>query len=274
MPSKPIRSIRRLAGGLLMPMALIAGSLPAAETEDARTSVSALQSVELETLNEEIASQQTINRLDAETRRMTDEYWTLLARKERLVRRKVALQADLEHLAETLETLQRQLRRAPPDKDLDAFLQHLVEALDGFVRADLPFQREERLKRVEQLTMMLERPEVSPAERLRQILLAYQHELEYGRSIEAYDGELIDDADRTASHAASDGDAKPWVTYLRYGRVALVYQHLDGKRGAWWDRETGRWQSLDPALNREIRRGIRIARKQMPPDLVLLPLRK
>jgi hypothetical protein len=31
---------------------------------------------------------------------------------------------------------------------------------------------------------------------------------------------------------------------------------------------------LEPALNREVRRAIRIARKQLPPDFVLAPLRK
>ncbi|WPL17097.1 hypothetical protein Thiowin_02085 [Thiorhodovibrio winogradskyi] len=192
--------------------------------------------------------------------------------------------ADLERQAETLERLERQLRRVPPDADLDAFLRQLVEALEAFVRADLPFRRAARLKRVEQLGRLLERPDATPAERLRQILLAYQHELNDGRNIEAYDGELIGTvaADGNADHADAaeekdnqeQADERPWVTYLRYGRVALVYQHLDGARGGWWNREAGGWRPLQPALNREVRRAIRIARKQMPPDLVLAPLRK
>ncbi|WP_200283963.1 DUF3450 domain-containing protein [Rhabdochromatium marinum] len=259
-------SIRHFFYVLVVWLSLVAGPLVAAETGTAET----LQTVELEALNEEIASQQTINQLDAETRRMTDEYWTLLARQQRLARQEIALETDLQQLTETLETLHQQLRRVPPDADLDAFLQQLVDALDQFIRADLPFQREARLKQVEQLALRLQRPDASPAERLRQILLAYQRELEYGRDIETYDGELIEDPERTAG----DEHEQPWVTYLRYGRVALVYQHLDGEHGAWWDRKTGEWQPLDPALNREVRRAIRMARKQMPPDLVLVPLRK
>lgn len=264
------QSIHRLSGRLLLFLLPMTGPLAAAESGAVET----LQAVELDTLTEEIASQQTINRLDAETRRMTDEYWTLLARQQRLARRETTLEADIQRQVEMLETLQRQLRRVPPDADLDAFLLQLVEALDAFVRADLPFQREARLKRVEQLARRLEQPEASPAERLRHILLAYQQELEYGRSLEAYDGELIPDETPDRAGTADDEGERPWVTYLRYGRVALVYQHLDGEHGAWWDRSSGRWQPLDPALNRQVRRAIRIARKQIPPDLVLVPLRK
>lgn len=277
----PQASIHRLAAALVLFLSPIAGSLAVAEPE---ASAETLQAVELETLNEEIASQQTINRLDAETRQMRDEYWTLLARQQQLARREQALTADLKRQAETLKTLRRQLRRVPPDADLDAFLRQLLEALEAFVRADLPFQRAARLKRVEQLGLLLERPDATPAERLRQILLAYQQELDYGRDIEAYDGELIGDLAATAADGTPESEVageqdrqageRPWVTYLRYGRVALVYQHLDGERGGWWDREAGGWRPLQPALNREVRRAIRIARKQMPPDLVLAPLRK
>ncbi|WPL17109.1 hypothetical protein Thiowin_02097 [Thiorhodovibrio winogradskyi] len=264
-PSK--LSIHHLAGGLPLLLWLLTGPSVSAETGAAER----LQTVELDALNEEIASQQTINRLDNETRRMTDEYWALLARQAQLTRREAALEAELRGQVETLQTLRQQLPRVPPDADLDAFLQQLVEALDAFIRADLPFQREDRLKRVARLARLLEQPETSPAERLRQILFAYQQELEYGRTIESYDGQLTDQSDQ--SDQSDDGE-QPWVSYLRYGRVALVYQHLDGQRGAWWDRESGRWQPLEPALNREVRRAIRIARKQLPPDLVLAPLRK
>jgi hypothetical protein len=229
-PLKPL--IQNLAGGLPLLLWLLSGPPASAETGSAER----LQAIELEALDEEIAAQQTINRLDSETRRMTDEYWALLARQAQLTRREAALEADISSQVAMLETLQQQLRRVPPDADLDAFLKQLVEALDAFIRADLPFQRDERLARVERLARLLEQPEASPAERLRQILLAYQQELEYGRAIAAYDGQLTDQPDQSDQPdlpEQTDNGERPWVTYLRYGRVALVYQHLDGERGAW-----------------------------------------
>ncbi|WPL17096.1 hypothetical protein Thiowin_02084 [Thiorhodovibrio winogradskyi] len=69
----------RFALALFVCSLVIAGSQASAETP-ARAET--LQAVELETLNEEIASQQTIKQLDAETRQMRDEYWTLLARQQ------------------------------------------------------------------------------------------------------------------------------------------------------------------------------------------------
>jgi hypothetical protein len=249
------RLIHQLAGALLLLLWLLSAPPVSAESGAAETP----QAIEREALDEDMTAPQTT------------ESWALLARQAQLTRRQVELEADLRRQVETLETLRQQLGRVPPDADLDAFLQQLVEALDAFVRADLPFQRDARLQRITQLARLLEQPEARPAEQLRQILHAYQQELDYGRTIEAYEGQLIDQPDQPEP---SDAGERPWVTYLRYGRVALVYQYLDGARGAWWDRAAGRWQPLAPAQNREVRRAIRIARQQLPPDWVLAPLRK
>jgi hypothetical protein len=250
---------------LSIPAILLA--LPTATlSDDAGSAAARLQSVELETIEQAAASQEKIKRLDAETRRMATDYRNLQLQSERLTRRKLELEEELKRQAEELVFLQQQAEWAPQDKEIDGYLRRLVTSLEQFIRADLPFQQEKRLERVEALSLLLEQPEVSPAERLRGILQAYQRELEYGRTIEAYDGELAKEGPA--------GDKGRWVTFLRYGRLALVYQTSDGAESGWWDPASGGWQPLDPRLGREVRRGIRIARKQMPPDLLLLPLRK
>ena len=104
------------------------------------------------------------------------------------------------------------------------------------------------------------RADVSKSEQFRQILEAYQIETEYGRTIEAYRSNL------------KRGDREIKVDILRFGRIALVYQTLDGAEAGVWDQEAHAWSPLDPSYRTAIRQGLRIARKQAAPDLIRLPL--
>jgi len=66
---------------------------------------------------------------------------------------------------------------------------------------------------------MMPRADVTVSEKYRRIVEAYQLEMEYGRTIEAYRGER-------------DGKT---VDFLRVGRVGLMYQSPDGKETGYWD---------------------------------------
>ena len=106
----------------------------------------------------------------------------------------------------------------------------------------------------------MSRADVSNAEKYRAIMEAYQIENEYGRSIEAY-----------RSTIESDGETKT-VDFLRFGRIALVYQTLDGSESRVWDQQQRAWVPLDDSYRTSIRDGLRIARRQSAPDLIRLPL--
>ena len=71
----------------------------------------------------------------------------------------------------------------------------------------------------------MDRADVTISEKYRRIVEAYQVEMDYGRTIEAYEGKLGDGADART------------VQFLRVGRVALLYQTLDGKETGYWDAE-------------------------------------
>jgi hypothetical protein len=84
--------------------------------------------------------------------------------------------------------------------------------------------------------------------------------VEYGRTIEAYRGELVvSDEART-------------VDFLRIGRVGLYYQTLDGNESGRWNNSRGAWELLDSGYRTSVRDGLRIARKQTPPELLTLPV--
>jgi hypothetical protein len=107
---------------------------------------------------------------------------------------------------------------------------------------------------------MMPRSDVTNSEKFRQIMEAYQIENEYGRTIEAYRGVL------------PRGDGEVTVDFLRVGRVALVYQTLDESEAGVWRQDARDWELLDSSHRTAIREGLRIARKQIPPDLIRLPV--
>jgi hypothetical protein len=136
----------------------------------------------------------------------------------------------------------------------------MIDAYEQLVELDLPFLLDERKERVADLRTLMKRADVTSAEKYRRIMEAYQIENEYGRTIEAYRSTL-DLAGREAT-----------VDFLRFGRIALVYQTPDGTEAGVWNQETKSWEKLDPRYRGAIRDGLRIARKQAAPDLIRLPL--
>jgi len=136
----------------------------------------------------------------------------------------------------------------------------MVEALGQFVSLDMPFLLDERTKRVEDLEKAMAKADVSNAEKFRQIMEAYQIENEYGRTIDAYRSSL------------TVGGKEITVDFLRFGRIALVYQSLDESERGVWNKQTKSWEPLGTEYRSPIRTALRIARKQAAPDLVRLPL--
>lgn len=137
----------------------------------------------------------------------------------------------------------------------------MVNALDNFIKLDVPFLAEERAERVARLHGLLERSDVTVAEKFRSVMEAYQIENDYGRTIEGYH-EMLD-----------VGGAEREVNVLRVGRIGLYYQSVDGQFTGVWDQDAGGWVELtDGSSRNQIRQGLRIANKQVAPELMVLPV--
>ncbi len=93
------------------------------------------------------------------------------------------------------------------------------------------------------------------SEKYRRIVEAYQIEIEYGRTIEAYQGKVDDKT----------------VDFLRAGRVALLYQTLDGKQTGYWDADAKKW-AQDDGYEDAIKAGLKVAKKQAAPDFIVVPV--
>ena len=63
------------------------------------------------------------------------------------------------------------------------------------------------------------------------------------------------------------------VDFLRVGRVALLYQTVGGEQTGAWNQAQGTWETLAPEqYKQDVAKGLRVARKQLAPDLLVLPI--
>jgi len=136
----------------------------------------------------------------------------------------------------------------------------MIKALEQFVKLDIPFHMEERTQRVASLREMMDRADVSMADKYRRVLEAYQIENEFGRTIDSYRGKVQAGGNELA------------VEFLRVGRVSLVYRTLNGSEYGVWDVNSGSWQTLDKRYEREIVAALRIAKEQAAPNLIRVPV--
>ena len=136
----------------------------------------------------------------------------------------------------------------------------MIDGLEQFVDLDLPFLLNERLERISRLRDIMDRADVAVSEKFSQVLQAYQIENEYGRTMEAY-GDTIN----------VEG-TNYIVDVLKMGRVSLVYQTSDGELTGMWNASTNRWEALGDEYTTPVRSGIRMARQQLAPGLLVLPI--
>ena len=146
------------------------------------------------------------------------------------------------------------------ERQISPLMSRMIDTLEAFVALDVPFLSEERSQRIAGLKNMLTRADIAVSEKFRRVLEAYQIEVDYGRTIEAYTGLL--DVEGTEQN----------VDFLRVGRVSFIYQSRDGSKMGLWDTQTKTWSALDASYRSDINKGLRIARKQLAPDLVVVPL--
>ncbi len=208
-----------------------------------------------------VRSQNKIDQLSDETHNMLAEY------RQNLRETKVLGEYN-DHLAKLVESqvsektlLQEQLQEIEVTKrEIVPLMLKMLETLEAFVGFDLPFLPQERQNRLANLQELMVRADVSTAEKFRRVLEAYQVESDYGQTIEAYRANL------------KSGDSERPVDFLRLGRVALFYQSLDGSESGLWNQANKSWDVLPGKYTKAVRDGLRIARKEAAPDLLMLPV--
>ena len=183
----------------------------------------------------------------AETLADAERYGQYNAQLERLIQ---SQQANIASLTAEIAGLDATAATMKP------LLDKMYKSLEQFVAGDLPFLVEERTARMETLRLLMADEEGSLSEKFRRLLEAYQIELEYGRTMNAYEGKLDDGRD---------------VQFVHLGRVSLMYRTTDGSEVAYWDADKGEWV-LDRDYARAVEEALEMAEEAIAPDLVTLPV--
>ena len=208
-------------------------------------------------------AQASINQLDDERSDLVREFRTLVQRKDAAELYARQQQQVVESQTREIESLTEQLSRVDEiTAVMVPMMLDLIDDLEQFVEADLPFKIDERRARIANLKNIMTRADVVPAEQYRLIMDEYKAELAVGNTIETWADEV-------------DIDGLPTdVDMFRYGRVSLVYLTRDGRRSARWNRDTGEWERLPGEYNSDIRDAIRIAKELVQPNVLAGPFQK
>ncbi|MDJ0847743.1 MAG: DUF3450 domain-containing protein [Myxococcota bacterium] len=237
------------------------GPDPAAVHEAAQKALEGSRAVRREANAEGVASQKRVDAISDETETLFSRYSNTLRQVDSIRVYNRQMQELVDSQEAELASLRDQLDRVEVvGRSVTPLMLRMIDALDAFVGLDVPFLIEERTERVASLRELMKRADVTNAEKYRRIMEAYQIENEYGRTIEAYRSTLERDGREVT------------VDFLRFGRIALVYQALDESESGVWNQKTRAWEPLDSSYRSSIRQGLRIARKQAAPDLIRLPL--
>lgn len=212
-------------------------------------------------LNMAQASQKKIDGLSDQTQTLLMKYRQTLKQIENAKVYNAQLRKIIQTQEEEKVSIKNQIAELKDTaKGIVPLMVDMVKNIKTFVELDVPFLPQERSKRVADLETLLTRADVSTSEKFRRILEAYQVENEYGRTIESYRG-------------IKEKDGKEMtVDYLQVGRVAFVYQTLDGKETGAWDNASKQWVELGSEYKKSIQAGIKMAKKQTAPQLVKLPI--
>ncbi|NCF62424.1 MAG: DUF3450 family protein [Gammaproteobacteria bacterium] len=208
------------------------------------------------------AEQQRVEQIADQTNDLLNEFNTVSKVVDGLVTYNTLLQRQVDNQEAEKVALKESIDNvALIERQIIPLMTRMLDSLEVFIQLDTPFLLTERTERLERLRGMMERSDVSSAEKFRRVIEAYQIENDYGRTIEAYKGTV-----------PINGNPQE-VDFLRIGRVSLAYQSVGGQYTGAWDVESGDWIELDAAkFKTQVATGLRVARKQIAPDLLVIPV--
>jgi len=246
-----------LPKGLCLLLCLLSFSVSAANPSSTLNSTIAEQSA---SQKNSLKSQQRINQLSQQSTDMTHEY-------QQISEQLNTLQIYNQQLEKLLQSQQTQIARRieqlnsieQTEQSIVPLMLQMINSLEQFIQLDMPFLLDERQQRVAELKRLMDQANVSSAEKYRQILQAFLAEMDFGRTVEAWQGNHPDDQNLV-------------VNFFRMGRVALIYQSLDKQSAFYWSKEEDEFKPLPPEYLASLERGFRVARKQAAPEFIKVPV--
>ena len=250
----PDNFIRRAAGLVVCTMAITL-VLPGTYAQVLESSVQAETGIN----QAASTSQKRVTRLAQQTADLLAEYRSVIRETESLKIYNNNLEKVVMDQRDEVVSINQQLNGLEAtNRGIVPLMLEMIDTLDKIVEGDMPFRLEERRARVVRLRDMMDQADVTASEKYRRVMEAYQGEMEYGRTTEAY-----------AEALPSTGQT---VDFLRIGRTLLVYQSSDQLTTGWFNPTTRKYEDLPDRYRREVKEGLAIARNEKAPNLVMLPV--
>jgi hypothetical protein len=206
-------------------------------------------------------SQEKINLLYEQSQELLAEYRNVVDENENLKVYNDYVATLVADQQRGIDSLQRQIDQIDETKrGIVPLLFRMIDSLEKFIGADVPIKLVERKARIERLRDVMGNSNVTVSERFRQVIEAYQIELDYGSKISAYQESInVKGTDIT-------------VDLFNLGRTALIAISLDQKNAWRWDNAERLWVALGSEYLESSVAAVRMARKQLPVNLVKLPI--
>lgn len=205
-------------------------------------------------------AQQQIDTLRDRTLDAAARYAQAMTEAESYEKYNKQLSAQVASQQEEIASIEQQLLDIETtNREVQPLMDQMVRALDQFVQLDVPFLIRERSSRVNNLKNIMARADVTISEKYRLILEAYQIELEYGRTLDAYEGTL------------GTGEDTRTVQFVRLGRISLMYRTLDGAETGYWDAAQKQWV-VDNSYAEAVEQALRVANQDGAPELLTIPV--
>ncbi|MEJ2258128.1 MAG: DUF3450 domain-containing protein [Woeseiaceae bacterium] len=249
-----ISSSRRLASAFIALAAMTVTGSVFAQTVD-----QVLQA-DQRRLNLAQQSQERINNIVDGTRSLEDQYRAINKEIDGLQVYNRLMRAQVEGQQATLEDISISMDRVDViNRQIFPLMERMIDGLEQSIALDLPFLMDERTERIANLKSIMERSDVSVAEKFRKVMEAYQIENDYGTSVDHYTESLtIDGATRS-------------FNMLRLGRIGLYFQSDDTQTTGRWNNVERQWE-IDNSARNEVRKGLRMARQLIAPELIIVPV--
>ena len=206
-------------------------------------------------------SQNKIDEMDDDTSLIVNEYKTVSKQIDGLIVYNAQMRAQIQAQEDRLKEIDKTMKEAQiMQRQIPPFTKRMLAGIEKSIELDMPFHLAERKERIAFAKAAIDNPTVSAAEGLRQVLEAYNVEMEYGRKMDSYKDTIpVDNQQRE-------------VNILRVGRLALVYQTSDENVTGAWDNKNQQWVELGGAYRNPTRKGLRIANKLATVDMLELPV--
>jgi hypothetical protein len=253
-------STTKVARATCRRLALVAALVPAFLAAPAGAQLTEALQAQVQTDKAAATSQNQLNDIKEKTQDAASRYAQAMADADSLERYNKQLDEQVKSQETEMASIERQLLDIETtNREVQPLMEQMVDTLDQFVKLDVPFLLEERTARVVSLKSLMARADVTISEKYRRILEAYQIELDYGRSLDAYEGRL-----------GTGADART-VEFARLGRVSLMYRTLDGSETGYWDASKKNWV-IDESYRESVEEALRVAKKDGAPDLLTVPV--